>query len=141
MSDTIDVLDPARIAARVQRGIDALDRYMPGWPSKIDTKKLEMESCLECVMGQLFKDYWRQPGELLGLPEKILDKDGSYDIFANLAYENAFDSLNSDHGFYPESNRLGQIKLEFVALNSEWIDRIKEKCIQQGLENIFRAMP
>lgn len=41
-----------------QQGAAALDEVAPGWTEKIDLDALRMESCRNCVLGQVFGDFW-----------------------------------------------------------------------------------
>lgn len=43
---------------RAKIGATVLDVLRPGWASEIDLAKLRMSSCQECVLGQLYGDYW-----------------------------------------------------------------------------------
>lgn len=38
----------------VLRGIELLDRQVPGWREKIDWNELSMGHCKKCILGQLF---------------------------------------------------------------------------------------
>ncbi len=42
------------IAASVAKGAELLDRIEPGWFRKIDPFRLNMNSCLRCILGQLY---------------------------------------------------------------------------------------
>lgn len=42
---------------RVARGAALLDGVTPGWWSRIDPVELEIASCTECVLGQVFGNY------------------------------------------------------------------------------------
>lgn len=47
--------DPMTLArARVAKGVKLLNRKVPGWRKKIKVKKLRMEDCWQCILGQLF---------------------------------------------------------------------------------------
>lgn len=41
----------------VLRGIELLDRQVPGWRDRIDWDKLDMANCYRCILGQLFGKY------------------------------------------------------------------------------------
>lgn len=45
------------VAERVLAGLDFLDRAVPGWDKKINLYKLDLSSCIRCVLGQLFGSY------------------------------------------------------------------------------------
>lgn len=49
------------IEQRVQAGAAWLDENQPGWESKIDLDFLDQSYCYECVLGQVFGDYWDSP--------------------------------------------------------------------------------
>lgn len=42
---------------RVARGAALLDVIRPGWSARINDDELAMESCTDCILGQLFGDY------------------------------------------------------------------------------------
>lgn len=50
----------------VLKGAELLDRENPGWADKIDLEYLKLDSCLQCVLGQLYGDY-REGKKKLGL--------------------------------------------------------------------------
>ncbi len=61
------------IAARVARGAALLDEKRPGWDARIDLAVLDLESCRQCVVGQLFgPEYGHDPFgwglAVLGIP-------------------------------------------------------------------------
>lgn len=45
-------------AAKVRRGVELLDREIPGWHERIDLETLEVISTSHCVLGQLFEDFY-----------------------------------------------------------------------------------
>ena len=51
-------------AIRVARGAVALDKAMPGWAEKIDTKILNLASFSDCICGQLYGNYDWAPDEV-----------------------------------------------------------------------------
>jgi hypothetical protein len=69
---------------RVKTGAAWLDSFMPDWASKINLKKLNMDTWDQCILGQLFGTFWHAPGvkEDLGvyhyMPQKYMDR-GFYD--------------------------------------------------------------
>lgn len=42
---------------RVNMGVQLLDDVLPGWENDIDLGKLDLFSCSDCVLGQLYGDY------------------------------------------------------------------------------------
>lgn len=49
----------------VEKGVHLLNEKCPGWFEKIDLEKLFMQSCDECVLGQLFGNFIKGTGILL----------------------------------------------------------------------------
>lgn len=41
----------------VDRGIEYLNKTEPYWFHKIDLEKLDIDSCMDCVVGQVFGNY------------------------------------------------------------------------------------
>lgn len=49
----------------VKRGIKFLDENVPDWHDRVDVQKLDLGSCQECILGQLygsFDDGYRELG-------------------------------------------------------------------------------
>ena len=42
------------VSRQVARGAALLDEKIPGWDERIDLARLQMHSCHDCVIGQLF---------------------------------------------------------------------------------------
>ena len=42
------------VSRQVARGAALLDEKIPGWAARIDLARLQMASCHDCVIGQLF---------------------------------------------------------------------------------------
>jgi len=94
------------VAARVARGAALLDKKQPGWDRDVDPNFLQIESPVNCVLGQTFGHYetGRQRLHLHGRDE------------------------TSDHGF--NANLKGGVFpdwLDFVELNVEWRREIKRR--------------
>lgn len=47
----------AEVPINVRNGADWLDKVMPGWDKKIDLDSLDINSCIDCVLGQLLGHY------------------------------------------------------------------------------------
>lgn len=61
------------VTERVARGAKLLDTERPGWYTQIDQRKLDMESCGWCTLGQLFMSFIGGVEKLWGLPDGIPD--------------------------------------------------------------------
>jgi len=60
-------------AQQVQNGIALLDQYWgPDWRSRIDKDRLRMSNVGDCILGQLFGEYYR------GI--RVFDLSGSEDV-------------------------------------------------------------
>ncbi len=42
---------------RVERGAAFLDEHEPMWWKRVDEKRLRLEECEDCVLGQIYGDY------------------------------------------------------------------------------------
>jgi hypothetical protein len=49
---------------RIERGMRLLDELEPGWRERVDLGRLDMSSCLTCILGQLYGDYTQGLSEL-----------------------------------------------------------------------------
>jgi hypothetical protein len=59
MSDgNADDLATLDIPARVARGATLLDEIRPGWWREINDDELDMQWCQECILGQVFGNYF-----------------------------------------------------------------------------------
>lgn len=56
----------ADVDARVARGAAGLDLARPGWFNQIDTGTLSIGSCVDCILGQLFR--YDEAGDEMELP-------------------------------------------------------------------------
>ena len=54
LSSVSSLLDPDSAAAA---GAAFLDEHVPGWRTRIDLSTLDLESCENCILGQLFDDF------------------------------------------------------------------------------------
>lgn len=93
MNDT----DKKKMAKAVRTGAKLLDRHHKGWFKKIVMKRLAMEDCSACILGQLtdqfseaVTSFWpdvRYPTRGLLIASHGFDIDHSWDIDAVEAYE------------------------------------------------------
>ena len=65
---------------RVTKGHQWLDQNYPGWKEKIDLDTLELSSCLNCVLGQLYGHFDNSPFAEDG-PEYLHGKEFGFDRF------------------------------------------------------------
>lgn len=54
MSCTISETKKQALRRRVLRGAELLDEQHAGWALKIDTAKLDLGCCYQCILGQLY---------------------------------------------------------------------------------------
>src|SRR5258708_35896283 len=55
------------VATRAARGAALLDERMPGWAQRIDVGRLDLADGCNCVLGQLFTEYYLATRPVLGL--------------------------------------------------------------------------
>lgn len=48
------MIDKNYLATTVARGAALLDEKVPGWYTRVNVETLKMESCVQCMLGQLF---------------------------------------------------------------------------------------
>ena len=82
---------------RVARGVKLLNEKKPGWKKKIDRERLDMSSCEDCILGQLFGSY----------------RDGLY----ILKYAHFL-----DNGFSLDSFILPDLKQDWQKLKRAWLE-------------------
>lgn len=68
------------LAAAVRRGAELLDAKHPGWAAKIAVDRLAMESCDDCILGQLYGHF--NSGSVAILFSEPLGPKGCWDAFA-----------------------------------------------------------
>jgi hypothetical protein len=97
------------LAARVRRGAELLDRRRPDWAREIAPDRLAMDSCYECILGQIFGWFW----------------DGADELFP-LTPENQFCVMGAiDHGFYADLKAHNHV--EYPALAELWRREIRSR--------------
>lgn len=74
----------ATVAERVAAGAAWLDGNQPGWVDRIDLERLDIGSCMRCVLGQLYGEYSLAP----------LEVRYDYDTDVWLALSFGFDAVN-----------------------------------------------
>ena len=99
------------VKERVQKGIELLDKEIgSSWIDKVDLGLLDLGSCTECVLGQLFGRYMEGCTQLgLRFMEEIVSPGGEYGFDIT---EAQYDATHVD----------GLFKI----LNDEWVARIKD---------------
>lgn len=102
--------------AQIARGAELLDRYVRGdWRSRLNTASLEMGSCSDCVVGQLFGptvDGGEYTGalRLMGAPSDIR-------LRAIWASDHGFDALPEDGRIRSHGN-----KIDYDGLREAWLE-------------------
>jgi hypothetical protein len=96
--------------ARVARGAAYLDRIRPGWYARVNVTRLELWNCSQCVIGQLYVDFW--------VGTKRLWNRG-------IEATRDADSPEVRYGFALETANL----CEYHALQDAWIEAIADRCL------------
>lgn len=60
------IIDPAIIEAHVADAACVLDEHKPGWYESVDLSILDMASCTNCILGQVFGGERDSIGEIPG---------------------------------------------------------------------------
>lgn len=99
------------IPERVAAGVAWLDEKEPGWVDRIDLDELYMNRCSDCVLEQIFGDYWDAP--LLPLSPRSSEAMDEYDDrAAALGFQ-----------FAAELRKFGSLngrRADYEALAAEW---------------------
>lgn len=109
------------IIERVERGARLLDLMRPGWAREIALDRLAMESCDECILGQLYGDY------LSGL-EVLESKFG--DEFYELKRpgpKHGFTLFREEQNWEQEVVGVDQVREWFVPLTRAWRAEIRKR--------------
>lgn len=79
-------------AERVAAGAAWLDEHRPGWVDKIRITRLDLSSCTQCVLGQVYGHYFDavSPDEATTTARPLRDADA-----AALGFEHRVDARNS----------------------------------------------
>lgn len=92
----------------VENGAKLLDQKNPTWASKIDIEGLDLHSCSECLLGQLYEYY--DDGVL-----ELFDVDGDEEDLDEFMRDDA-----SNHGYDCNTSELGEI-------TELWVDAIQSR--------------
>lgn len=100
---------------RIDAGIKLLDEKTPGWEKKIDFDTLRLNSFMNCVLGQVYGDYFQ------GVRTLFPGMDTS--LFVGEADREA-----AKYGFYPDENT------DWYEVNptAMWVESINRKLSQVG---------
>lgn len=99
--------EAGHFAARIARGAEFLDDHAPDWRQRIDLRRLAMDRCTRCVLGQLSgvqEEMW----------ERVLDEFGingyqaaelGFDLYEDVDYTQTWDALTDAWAEYIEATR------------------------------------
>lgn len=68
---------------RVARGAELLDRVRPGWHREITADRLAMDSCNQCILGQIYGDYGRGLKILMRFDLEVFDRSERFGFEAD----------------------------------------------------------
>ena len=103
---------------RVARGAALLDAERPGWADQIGADTLAMESCDQCVLGQLYGNYWQG----CRIVWKVLPSDRRYS-----SSEFGFTLYDSEQQISFDGTEEGAVMARFKALADAWRVAIRER--------------
>lgn len=76
MQSTITDITKHELMRRARIGAEYLDATRPGWAGEINLDELDMGSCWDCVIGQIFGDYSEAIDEFAPHDMDIFDVTG-----------------------------------------------------------------
>lgn len=103
---------------RVHRGAALLDLRRPGWAAKVALDRLAMDSCTECILGQLYGQYLHGRRKL-GL--------GNWSASADRGF-----ALSPDDGVALGTDE-GQKPIRFAALGALWRREVRSRLAGEGV--------
>ena len=108
-----------KFADRVAAGARLLDEYSERWWEDVDLDRLDLSSCTQCVMGQLFGEY----GDGLDhfYSEHLEGFDGVEDAFEDFVVGHGFDLASSVTSLYRSPGRPN----EWAELRLHWVYEIE----------------
>lgn len=98
IAETI-VQEELELDERVERGALHLDEHFPGWANKINLKTFNIRNAEQCVIGQLYGDYW---DHTINQVAKIYPQRTVEDF--NYLDDPKLDKFAADHGFFTNKN-------------------------------------
>lgn len=112
LTETIFIDEDTKLA--VKKGASWLDENHPDWVMDIDLSRLEMDSCVNCVIGQAVGDY-----------HFTVSKASSEGIWGNWAQEHGF----TCHSNYPPETEsvTEQMDLNFRQLEVLWTEEVQKR--------------
>ena len=76
------------LKSKVANGAKVLDLISPGWAKRLNLKKLDLEDCDRCVLGQLFNGYFGTESTILRYQGVELGYSFPEDVDDDEAWEN-----------------------------------------------------
>jgi len=58
------------LQVRVKRGAEFLDTLIPGWAYRMKLNQLDLGDCQQCIIGQLYGQYWNHYTKVTGNSSK-----------------------------------------------------------------------
>lgn len=117
--------------ARVSRAAKFLDENSPGWAYKIRLRELDIESCENCILGQLFGDYDEGMDKLDLYEDTNLYRNPSIigNAFHAFITSKRYDTL-TEAGRWDEADEIVRVNAERV--NELWRDEIRTRRGKSG---------
>jgi hypothetical protein len=129
--------EPTTIEERVRRGATLLDREKPGWAEQINEAELVMKSCNDCVLGQVYGDYF-VGRRTLGLVNPTSSDWGHKKTAAHGFYANEVLELAATT--FEEAEAIA--KADYDALATAWRAEIRARLQPETLvEDLALAAP
>jgi len=101
----------------VRAGAQFLDEQRPGWELKLNVGELDLNSCSQCVIGQLYGEYTMNI-------EGLTDSDQGR---SELGFFVPYDMDTAWHAWYWAQEKFPDAKDGWAQLRLDWIELIKER--------------
>lgn len=121
MAETI-VQEDLPLDERVERGALHLDEHIPGWANKINLERFQISSAENCVIGQLYGDYWNHT---INKVAKIYPDRMSADDWNCWGSDQKLDKFAAHHGFMTDADP--DRTADWDILQESWVRAIKAR--------------
>lgn len=120
----------ANEASRARAGATFLDTNCVGWPEKIDEERLSLNSCDNCVLGQVFDEHYYHVRLRLGLAGRQCAELG----FCSELW--VARDPETQKALSPEARATFReaVSDEYLALRSAWIAEIEARMEEARIE-------
>lgn len=111
-------------AERVARGAELLDEHRPGWFLDVEVGKLDLNDCLSCVLGQVFKN---EQVPMRNYPDQLVSNyDAGVELLVPEGQESFYYGFNLEYRLV-RPDGVGEFSEAWEELYDLWVEQIKDR--------------